>query len=130
MEFQREHQLELRGPHRERGRACRAALPMVAADSRRERYATRRAKKVKGADKLLRLEVDLGYEKRQILAGGFCYFMVTKIKNIFGYDDSLDAFGVHGAGGTLGAILTGLLASSAINPIFKDAKAQAFPMKS
>ena len=53
-----------------------------------------------------------------LLAGFFCSFMVFKVKNLFGYDDSLDAFGVHGAGGTLGAILTGLFASSVINPIF------------
>ena len=39
----------------------------------------------------------------------------------FGYDDSLDAFGVHGAGGTLGALLTGVFAISAVNPIFHDA---------
>src|SRR6185312_3938541 len=44
----------------------------------------------------------------------------------FGYDDSLDAFGVHGAGGTLGAILTGFFASSAINPIFGAGKATGF----
>jgi Amt family ammonium transporter len=44
------------------------------------------------------------------------------VKSFFGYDDSLDAFGVHGAGGTLGAILTGLFAASVINPVFgKDA---------
>ena len=53
-----------------------------------------------------------------LIAGGFCYFMVVKVKGWFGYDDSLDAFGVHGAGGTLGAILTGFFANSAINPIF------------
>ncbi|HUX45477.1 MAG TPA: ammonium transporter [Terracidiphilus sp.] len=53
-----------------------------------------------------------------LLAGGFCSFMVFKVKAWFGYDDSLDAFGIHGAGGTLGAILTGLLATEAINPIF------------
>ena len=53
------------------------------------------------------------------LAAGFvCSFMVFKVKAKFGYDDSLDAFGVHGSGGTLGAILTGVFASSAINPIF------------
>jgi ammonium transporter, Amt family len=57
-----------------------------------------------------------------LLAGGFCYFMVAKVKMLFGYDDSLDAFGVHGAGGTLGALLTGIFASSAVNPIFKDAQ--------
>jgi ammonium transporter, Amt family len=62
-----------------------------------------------------------------LLAGVFCYFMVIKVKNWFGYDDSLDAFGVHGAGGTLGAILTGIFASSAINPIFKDANGTPLP---
>jgi len=44
--------------------------------------------------------------------------MVFKVKSLFGYDDSLDAFGVHGAGGTLGAILTGVFAVSGINPIY------------
>ena len=56
------------------------------------------------------------------LAGIFCFLMVTVVKNIFGYDDSLDAFGVHGAGGTIGAILTGVFASSTINPIFGAGK--------
>ncbi len=41
--------------------------------------------------------------------------MVTLVKKKFGYDDSLDAFGVHGAGGTLGAILTGVFATNAVN---------------
>jgi Amt family ammonium transporter len=50
-----------------------------------------------------------------LLAGLFCYMMVTTVKHIFGYDDTLDAFGVHGAGGTLGAILTGVFATNAIN---------------
>jgi Amt family ammonium transporter len=62
-----------------------------------------------------------------VVAGAFCYFMVTRVKSLFGYDDSLDAFGVHGAGGTIGAILTGVFASSAINPIFKDAKGNVLP---
>jgi len=57
-----------------------------------------------------------------LIAGVFCYYMVAKVKAKFGYDDSLDAFGVHGAGGTLGAILTGVFAVSAVNPIFKDAQ--------
>jgi Amt family ammonium transporter len=57
-----------------------------------------------------------------LIAGVFCYWMVAKVKAKFGYDDSLDAFGVHGAGGTLGAILTGIFAVSAVNPIFKDAQ--------
>ena len=42
-----------------------------------------------------------------LIAGVFCYLMVVKVKSVFGYDDSLDAFGVHGAGGTIGALLTG-----------------------
>jgi Amt family ammonium transporter len=57
-----------------------------------------------------------------LIAGVFCFLMVTVVKAIFGYDDSLDAFGVHGAGGTIGAILTGVFASSAINPIFGAGK--------
>ena len=57
-----------------------------------------------------------------LIAGVFCYWMVAKVKARFGYDDSLDAFGVHGAGGTLGALLTGVFAVSAVNPIFKDAQ--------
>ena len=56
------------------------------------------------------------------IAGIFCYWMVTKFKSMFGYDDALDAFGVHGAGGTIGAILTGVCASVVINPIFGDGK--------
>jgi Amt family ammonium transporter len=63
-----------------------------------------------------------------LIAGIFCYWMATKVKNIFGYDDSLDAFGVHGAGGTLGALLTGVFASSAVNPIIKDAQGNAVPL--
>ncbi len=49
-----------------------------------------------------------------LLAGGFCYFTVAVVKAKFGYDDSLDAFGVHGVGGTLGAIMTGVFASNAV----------------
>jgi len=55
-------------------------------------------------------------------AGVVCYLMVTKVKSVFGYDDSLDAFGVHGAGGTLGALLTGVFATKLINAVFKDAQ--------
>jgi Amt family ammonium transporter len=58
-----------------------------------------------------------------LLAGIFCFLMVVKVKSVFGYDDSLDAFGVHGAGGTLGALLTGVFANSAINPILGPGKA-------
>ncbi len=62
-----------------------------------------------------------------LLAGAFCFFMVATVKARFGYDDSLDAFGVHGAGGTLGALLTGVFAVSAVNPIFKDAQGNVLP---
>jgi Amt family ammonium transporter len=61
-------------------------------------------------------------------AGIVCYFMVTKVKAAFGYDDSLDAFGVHGAGGTIGALLTGVFATRLVNPIFKDAQGNALPV--
>ncbi len=52
------------------------------------------------------------------VAGVACFLMVTKVKAAFGYDDALDAFGVHGAGGTIGALLTGVFAQQVINPIF------------
>jgi len=42
------------------------------------------------------------------ITSGVCYFCVTKLKHIFDYDDSLDVFGVHGVGGMVGALLTGL----------------------
>ncbi len=58
-----------------------------------------------------------------LIAGAVCYWMVTKVKAVFGYDDALDAFGVHGAGGTIGALLTGVFAQQAINPIFGAGKA-------
>jgi Amt family ammonium transporter len=61
------------------------------------------------------------------VAGVLCFLMVTKVKAKFGYDDSLDAFGVHGAGGTVGALLTGVFAASVVNPIFKDAGGNALP---
>ncbi len=57
-----------------------------------------------------------------LIAGAFCYWMVTKVKAVFGYDDALDAFGVHGAGGTIGALLTGVFAQQVINPIFGAGK--------
>jgi Amt family ammonium transporter len=49
------------------------------------------------------------------LAGIVCYLMCAVVKGKFGYDDSLDAFGVHGAGGTLGALLTGVFGTMAVN---------------
>ena len=62
------------------------------------------------------------------LAGAFCFLMVTTVKNKFGYDDTLDAFGVHGAGGTLGAMLTGVFATNAINDGLKDAAGRTLPL--
>jgi ammonium transporter, Amt family len=62
------------------------------------------------------------------VAGVFCYLMVAKVKAAFGYDDSLDAFGVHGAGGTIGALLTGVFAVSVINPVFKDSAGNPIAM--
>lgn len=50
-----------------------------------------------------------------LVCGVVCYYFVAVVKNAFKYDDSLDAFGVHGVGGIIGAILTGVLASSSIN---------------
>lgn len=55
------------------------------------------------------------------LVGGIvCYFAVAVVKEKFGYDDSLDAFGVHGIGGTWGAVATGLWCSTEINPAGAD----------
>ncbi|MER8723788.1 MULTISPECIES: ammonium transporter [unclassified Mesorhizobium] len=52
-----------------------------------------------------------------IVAGVLCYVSAVKLKHAFGYDDSLDAFGVHGIGGIIGALLTGVLADPAINSL-------------
>ena len=57
-----------------------------------------------------------------------CYFMVTGVKRKFGYDDALDAFGIHGAGGTLGALLTGIFATSAINNRLNDVAGKVQPL--
>jgi ammonium transporter, Amt family len=55
-----------------------------------------------------------------LIAGVICYLAVAVLKAKLGYDDSLDAFGVHGIGGTWGAIATGLFASKAVNPAGAD----------
>jgi len=52
-----------------------------------------------------------------LAAGLICYFAVVKVKRAFGYDDSLDAFGVHGVGGFVGAILTGVFAHSSLGGV-------------
>ncbi len=62
------------------------------------------------------------------LAGILCYFMVTAVKSKFKYDDSLDAFGVHGAGGTLGALLTGVFATNVINDGLRDSAGHPLPL--
>jgi Amt family ammonium transporter len=51
-----------------------------------------------------------------IAAGIVPFFACTKLKSWFGYDDALDTFGIHAVGGTLGAFLTGLLATASVNP--------------
>src|SRR6202007_1399987 len=50
-----------------------------------------------------------------VLAGAVSFFACTKLKSWFHYDDALDTFGVHAVGGTLGAFLTGLLATATVN---------------
>jgi Amt family ammonium transporter len=57
-----------------------------------------------------------------LLAGIIPYFAVAKMKAIFGYDDALDTFGIHGVGGTLGAILTGILADEKVNSVVGGVK--------
>ncbi|HSS13098.1 MAG TPA: ammonium transporter [Rhizomicrobium sp.] len=52
-----------------------------------------------------------------LAAGVVCYISAVWVKKAFGYDDSLDAWGVHGVGGALGALLTGAFAKKAINPL-------------
>jgi Amt family ammonium transporter len=52
-----------------------------------------------------------------VVAGVVCYLMVSVVKRKFGYDDALDAFGVHGMGGTVGAILTGVFATREVNDL-------------
>ena len=62
------------------------------------------------------------------MGGIVCFLMVLKVKSMFGYDDSLDAFGIHGAGGTLGAILTGVFATNQVNDGLKDAQGKLLPL--
>jgi ammonium transporter, Amt family len=63
-----------------------------------------------------------------LLAGFICYTMVVRVKRKFGYDDSLDAFGVHGVGGTVGALLTGVFATNLVNNGWKNAAGQPAPL--
>jgi Amt family ammonium transporter len=63
-----------------------------------------------------------------LIAGVVCFLMVTAVKGLFGYDDTLDAFGVHGAGGTVGALLTGIFATSLVNDSIKDSSGKVLPL--
>ncbi len=56
-----------------------------------------------------------------VISGAVCYIAAVWLKKLFRYDDSLDAFGIHGAGGIVGAILTGLFASTAVNSLSEGA---------
>jgi Amt family ammonium transporter len=58
-----------------------------------------------------------------VLAGVIPFFAVAYLKKMLGYDDALDTFGVHGVGGTLGAILTGIFADAETNSVVADLKA-------
>ncbi len=60
-----------------------------------------------------------------VLAAIVPFFAVVYLKSMFGYDDALDTFGVHAVGGTLGAILTGILATSSVNGNLTDANSYA-----
>lgn len=54
-----------------------------------------------------------------LVGSPICYFMISKVKQHFGYDDALDAFGCHGVGGIWGGIATGLFAQTSINGVAK-----------
>ncbi|MBK6466030.1 MAG: ammonium transporter [Rhodobacter sp.] len=60
-----------------------------------------------------------------VVAAAACYFFVTVVKNRFGYDDSLDVFGIHGVGGIIGAVLTGVFSASAFGGVKGDDYAMA-----
>jgi Amt family ammonium transporter len=49
-----------------------------------------------------------------LIAGAFCFWACTKLKQMLGYDDSLDVFGVHGVGGATGTLLCGVFAAAAV----------------
>jgi ammonium transporter, Amt family len=52
-----------------------------------------------------------------VVAGVLCFIAATSLKHVLGYDDSLDAFGVHGIGGIIGALLTGVFVSKEISGV-------------
>jgi Amt family ammonium transporter len=55
-----------------------------------------------------------------VIVVGVCYFFVTTVKHKMGYDDSLDVFGIHGIGGIIGAVLTGVLSAAAFGGVKGD----------
>ena len=63
-----------------------------------------------------------------LVSGSVCYVMVVEVKKLLGYDDTLDVFGIHGIGGAIGAVATGIFATSTINPIFKDGRGSPLPV--
>jgi len=63
-----------------------------------------------------------------LVSGSVCYVMVVEVKKLLGYDDTLDVFGIHGIGGAIGAVATGIFATSTINPIFKDGAGSPLPV--
>jgi Amt family ammonium transporter len=63
-----------------------------------------------------------------LIAGTVCYYMVAVVKSKMGYDDSLDAFGVHGIGSLMGCLLTGVFATRVVNDGLKLANGQAAPL--
>ncbi len=63
-----------------------------------------------------------------LMGGAGCYFMVVEVKKFFGYDDTLDVFGIHGFGGTIGAVLTGIFAMASVNPVFGESGGSVLPV--
>jgi Amt family ammonium transporter len=63
-----------------------------------------------------------------LCAGTASYYAVDEFKHLFGYDDTLDVFGIHAVARIIGAIMTGVFATSAVNPIFKAPSGAALPV--
>lgn len=61
-----------------------------------------------------------------IVSAVLCWLMVTVVKSKLGYDDTLDAFGIHGIGGIIGALLTGVFASAVVNPLVAHPPSEQF----
>jgi Amt family ammonium transporter len=63
-----------------------------------------------------------------LLGGALCFVMTSVVKRRLGYDDALDAFGIHGVAGSVGVLLTGVFATSAVNPVFKSPGGVTLPV--